>query len=311
MPMGTFDAPVLVAHAAIVARAHHAVVIEQLAVARSPIVIGLQILIGCRQAVGAMFARSAAGHPECALQATGQCLEALASFVDLCIIPAGERKHEVIQNVRKRHATDGHAEWGDVGEVRQTHLAGHMLLGEEHLAWRPTGRAPDTDTALQGTQHGIRVLTGILLLDTAHQGDAHETRLALKQRPDLCIPNTCERISGRAPRALGLLGGKRGRRLNPAGAADANACFGSGNFLRVCFAVLHIQMYLTVCYSSSWHDALCSCKDVDPKTLNPTAAGWRALRRLRRLRAHQPAKIVVADRTEQLSPRTHAISGNR
>ena len=69
-------------------------------------------------------------------------------------------------------------------------------------------------------------------------------------------------------------------------------------------------MYLTVCYSSSWHDALCSCKDVDPKTLNPTAAGWRALRRLRRLRAHQPAKIVVADRTEQLSPRNniHSIS---
>jgi hypothetical protein len=61
------------------------------------------------------------------------------------------------------------------------------------------------------------------------------------------------------------------------------------------FFGLHIQMHLTVCYSNSWHDALCSCKAVDPKTLSPTATSWRALRRLRRLHAHQPANIIGPD----------------
>lgn len=72
----------------VVARAGHAVVIEQRRVADREVILLAQILEGRRQAVAAVLLGCAAGLPQGVLQSQGQCLEALAALDHFDVLPA-------------------------------------------------------------------------------------------------------------------------------------------------------------------------------------------------------------------------------
>jgi hypothetical protein len=103
-PVRRLDAAVLVAHAAVVARARHVVVVQQRRVPHGEVLFLGQILERRRQAVSAMLLRGAASLPQGVLQALGQSHEALAAFNHLDMLPAGEGQHEVVQDVRRTAA---------------------------------------------------------------------------------------------------------------------------------------------------------------------------------------------------------------
>lgn len=199
------DAAVLVAHAAVVARAGHTVVIEQRRVADGEILFFGQVLEGSRQAVAAVLLRHAPGLPQGILQPVGQGLEALAPFDHFHMLPAREGQHEVVQDVRKRPVRNRDAQRPHGGEVRQATMARRMFLREHHFPGRSFERAPLTDVALQGAQHTVGEAVRVIVLQLAQQRDGHQLGCALEQRHDFAVPNLGKRVGARSPIAPGLL----------------------------------------------------------------------------------------------------------
>ena len=89
--VGAFDAAVLMGGAAVVARGLHAVVVAQLLVAAGEIIAGrlIQIVVGGRQAVGAVLAGDAAEQPQGVLAAAAQGDEALAAEHHVSVLEPG------------------------------------------------------------------------------------------------------------------------------------------------------------------------------------------------------------------------------
>ena len=205
IPVRGLDAAVLVAQAAVVARAGHAVVIEQRRVAHGEVLFFGQVLERGRQAVGAVLLRGAAGLPQGVLQPLGQRLEALAALDHFDMLPAREGQHEVVQDVRKRRVGNRDAQLAHGGEVRQATMARRMLLREEHFLGRPFQGAPLADVTLQGAQHAVGEAVGVIVLQLAQQRDGHQLGRALQQRHDFGVPDLGERIGARAPIAARVL----------------------------------------------------------------------------------------------------------
>ena len=271
------------ADTAVVARAGHVVVVEQRGVARGEVFLGGQVLEGRRQAVGAVLLRHAAGLPQRVLQTLGQGCEALAALDHLHMLPAGEGQHEVVQDVDERLAGDGDTQLGHRGEVRQAAVAGGVVLGEEHfLAW-PFQGPPLPDVALQGAQHTIGVVIRVVVLQLAQQRDGHQVRRTLEQRNDLGVPDRGERIDARAPVTTGCLRRQRGGTINAARAALADAGLGSGQFLGLGLAIVHVEANLLIGDVGTWQWGPTSRETKTP-ILNPTNPAPPVARRLRRLR---------------------------
>jgi hypothetical protein len=91
---------------------------------------------GRRQGVGAMHLGSAAQLGQGVLQALAEALEALAE-ADGAGLPVRVGQHEVVDQVPKRLAVDGHLQAAGVREVRGAQVAGLVDLAEEHLLGRP------------------------------------------------------------------------------------------------------------------------------------------------------------------------------
>src|SRR5450631_2537792 len=126
MPVRGLDAAVLVAKATVVARAEHAVVLEQRHVARGEVLFFAQVLERRREAVAAVLLRGTAGLPQGVLQSLGERLEALAAFDHLHVLPAREGEHEVVEDVSEPQASDRDAQLAHASEVRQALLAWRM-----------------------------------------------------------------------------------------------------------------------------------------------------------------------------------------
>ena len=65
-----------------------------------------------------------------------QCDKAFAAEHDVGVFEAGEGQTEVIEPAIQRFASNGDAEIGDLGEVRQAHAARRMFLAEDHFPIR-------------------------------------------------------------------------------------------------------------------------------------------------------------------------------
>jgi hypothetical protein len=89
-----------------------------------------------RQGIGAMQLRHAAQLDQGVLQAVAEALEALGE-ADRAGFPVGVGQDEVVDQVRKRLAIDGHLQSAGVGEVGGAQLAGLMDLAKEDLLGRP------------------------------------------------------------------------------------------------------------------------------------------------------------------------------
>jgi hypothetical protein len=104
---------------------------------------------GGRQGVGAMHPRNAAQLGQGVLQAVAEALEALAE-AHAAGLPVRVGQHEVVDQVRKRLAVDGHLQAGRVREIGSAQTAGRMDLAEEDFLGRPVQGPPLLDVPLQG-----------------------------------------------------------------------------------------------------------------------------------------------------------------
>ena len=209
IPVRGLDAAVLVAEPPVVARAGHAVVVEECRVASGEVLFFGQVLERRRQAVAAVLQRGAAGLPQGVLQSLGQGLEALAARDHFGVLPAREGKHEVVQDVRERHVGNRDAQLAHGGEVRQPSLAGCMFLREEHFLGRTFESTPVTDVALERAQHAVGEALRVIVLELAQQRDGHQLGRALQQRHHFGVPDVGERIDARAPIGPRCLRGHR------------------------------------------------------------------------------------------------------
>lgn len=147
MAMGGFDRSVLVGDAGIVAGGLQTVMVAERGIG---LVLALgEVAVGGREPVGAMLARDAAELPERLLQAFGESREALSAADRFDEAPAGIGEPEMVEQMGKGPAGDGHAKLGAIGKVRESLSAGRMLLSEDQLALRSLGGAPMGHPALQ------------------------------------------------------------------------------------------------------------------------------------------------------------------
>jgi hypothetical protein len=152
------ELPVALLHVAVLMRprrvdrlAPQAVVPQQRLVAElkgPPIAAGGD---GRRQGVGPMHLGGAAQLGQGILQAVAEALEALAE-ADRAGLPVGVGQHEVVDQVRKRLAADGHLQAAGVREVGGAQPARLVDLAEEHLLGGAVQGAPLLDVPLQGAQ---------------------------------------------------------------------------------------------------------------------------------------------------------------
>ena len=193
MAVRTFDRPVLMRHTAVVAGRLHAVMEAQRVIA--PGQIGASILVEVaergRQAVGAMLVRRAAQGPQRVLQSFRQRHIAFAAEDDMGVREAGIGEAEVVEPVIERNACDGHAQFGHVGEVRQSHLAGFVDLAEDHLLVRAMQRPPAADAALQRAARAVGQIgmAPLHLFENRHRAQPrrrgqHRRHLGVKERDE-------------------------------------------------------------------------------------------------------------------------------
>jgi hypothetical protein len=147
---------------------------------RVPIAAGWH---GRRQRIGAMHSGHAAQFGQGVLQPVAEALEALAE-ADRARLPVRVGQHEVVDQVRERHATDGDLQAGGMCEVRGRQPAGFVDLAEEDLLGRPVDAAPLLDVTLQGAQLAVGKTTGILALQPAKQGVGLQAGVQLQQLLD-------------------------------------------------------------------------------------------------------------------------------
>ena len=225
--MRPLDRPVLVGHAAIVARDRHAVMGAQRPVALGHVVrVGLgEVAEGRRQTVGAVVAGRAAEMPERALQPFRQRREALAAEHHLGVGEARPGQAEVVEHVIERLTGDGHAKRAHVGEVRQALPARLMLLAEDHVLLGTVLCAPAVDPPFQGAPDArVQIRMSLhQLLEHAHGADL---RTVLQDRHHLGLEDVGQRVRP-TPAPRRRLPGRQGRiRGEPVarGAAEARLC---------------------------------------------------------------------------------------
>ena len=113
----------------------------------------IEIVVGGRQAVGAVLLRDATEQPQGALAAAAQGDEALAAEHHVGVFEARVWQTEMVQQMRQRRTGDGEAEVAGGGEVGQAEATGWIPLGEDHLLCGAMQGAPPAHAALKGAAH--------------------------------------------------------------------------------------------------------------------------------------------------------------
>ena len=129
--VGLLDVAVLVGDAGVVGGGLHAVVGHQRQVALGELRAAARAdhVDGGAEVVGAVELGHAAELPEAGLQAFGERLEALRE-AELDRLDIGVGQHQVVDQVRERHAGQRDAEVGHVGEVGLRHAAGRWTCSK-------------------------------------------------------------------------------------------------------------------------------------------------------------------------------------
>lgn len=197
LPMALLDVAVLVRLRRIDGLPLQTVVLQQGRVAllkRVPIAARRH---GRGQRIGAMHLGYAAQFGQGVLQPVTEALEALGE-ADRPGLPVRVGQHEVVEQMRKRHAADGDLQARGVREVRGRQPAGFMHLGEEDLLGRPMHGAPLLDPPLQGTQLAVGEASGVLPLQPVEQGLGFQARIELELFLD-AVPDVGKRIAPGSP----------------------------------------------------------------------------------------------------------------
>ncbi len=241
--MGRFHRAVLVADTAVVARGRHAVVRTQALIAFGEVFLGLdrKVLVGRREAVGAVLRRSPAQAPQGLLQPLGQGAERLPAQYDLDVAPAAVGQAKMVETMRQGHTADPHHAALELGEVRQSQPAGLLYLAEHDLLVRPMQGLPRLDAALEGALPPVAEPTRVTVLQILEQGRGVQSRLMLQQPDHLAVPDLRERIFARAPvPPLGLQHADP-TAIDPPPAALADPRLGAGLLLRLpLLSVAHV-----------------------------------------------------------------------
>ncbi|KTS04288.1 hypothetical protein SB3_24310 [Methylobacterium radiotolerans] len=206
VPVRTLDRAVLVGEAGVVTGGRHAVVGTQGLVAAGEILLGglIEVAEGGREAVGAVLARHAAERPEGILQSFGERYEALAGEHDVGVLEAVVGEPEVVEPMVEAQASDGDAEIGHVGKVRQSHPPGLVGLTEDDVLVGSVHGAPGPDTPLQGAAVSCAEI-GMTAQDLFKDGYRPQTGRGLEQWYDVGLEHLGEGI-GPTSTAWGLLG---------------------------------------------------------------------------------------------------------
>lgn len=203
--------------------ARHAVVVEQIAVARLELPLGRQVVDRRAEAVAAVPPRHAARLPERVLQPLRQRLERLRG-ADAHRLPVRVGQHEVVHQVIERLPLDRHAERIHAREVGRGQIAGGVDLPEHHLAARPVRRPPRLHAPLEGAAMAVGELPRVLGPQPVEQGLGPQTRLGLQPLGDLGP----DRGEGVGPRAIGpgsfAVGRQSSCRAIPTGRRLVHAC---------------------------------------------------------------------------------------
>lgn len=158
--------------------------------------------------ITAMPLGHAAQCPHRVLKTTAQALETFRE-ADRHMLPVRMRQHEVIDQMLKAHAADGHAQIVHVRKVGGAELTRRMLLREEDFLRRTARRQPVLDAALQRPQLAVGERARMAPLQFLEERLGFPTRARFEQFFDFG-PDRGERIGpcpirsrrrlGRAPR---------------------------------------------------------------------------------------------------------------
>jgi len=199
MTVGALDRAVLMGDAAVVARRLHAVMGAQRVVAKGQILACrlVQVPEGGREAVAAMFARSAAKRPQSILEPFGKGDIALPAEDDMDMREARAGEPEVIKPMVEGQAGDRDVQLGHIGEVGQPHTARFVDLPEDDVPFRAVQRTPRANAPLDRPPDAGREL-GMATLHLLEDGHRPQPRRRLQHRHDLAIEHLGQGI-GPAP----------------------------------------------------------------------------------------------------------------
>ena len=153
-----------------------------------------------RQPVGAVDVGRPAQFPQGVLQPLAEALEALGK-TERSRLPIRVREHEVIDQVREGHVSDGHAELIAVREVAGAQPARLVDLTEEHLLGRALQRPPALDAPLQRPHLAVGEAARVLPLEMLQQGLGLQAGVDRQQLLQLG-PDVGEGVGFRAPGVL-------------------------------------------------------------------------------------------------------------
>ncbi len=182
--------------------------------------VPIEVAIGRREAVAAVFERRPAEAPQGVLQPLGQGGETLPTQHDVCVGEAGIGQAEVVQKVFEPRAGNPHPQTAGIGEVRQPELTRRMGLAEHDLLRRTVHRAPLANATLQRpTNAGSEFrMAAHQLLKQRHRANA---RRVLQQRHDLLVEDPRQRIRPTSTPRLLPGGGQSRIGLDPVGRGGA------------------------------------------------------------------------------------------
>ena len=114
-------------------------------------------------------------------------------------LEAGADQAKVVEQVRQGNARDGDAGTAHVGEVRQPHPSGLVVLTEDHRPVRAVGQAPGLNAALGGAAHAGGSARGMAqqLVEERYRADAGS---GFEDRHDLVVEDPGERVGSASMR---------------------------------------------------------------------------------------------------------------
>ena len=151
---------------------------------------------------------------------------------------AGKGQAEVIKSAIEDLASDGDAEIGHLGEVRQSHPARRMLLAKDHLPIRAVHRSPSPDAALEGPSRASAQVW-MAAAEFLEDGNRSQSGRGLQHRHDFIVPDIGEGIGSASFSTRLLFPGKSEIRFEPVGGCRAESGLRAGNRRRMFATQVH------------------------------------------------------------------------